>query len=77
MVADGKKLTKKDASGNVTQWGVRDPVLRLPLLAVPGALTTQNGAILANADGTKVNFDEPEGRRGRAVLRSTSATSTR
>ena len=36
MVEYAKKLTKTDASGNVTQWGVQDPVVGLPVLAVPG-----------------------------------------
>ena len=31
-----QKLTKRDASGNVTQWGVAGAVVRLPVLALPG-----------------------------------------
>ena len=31
-----KKLTKRDASGNVTQWGLEVPSSGLPLLALPG-----------------------------------------
>ena len=30
MVSFGKKLTKKDASGNVTQWGLRIPPRAFP-----------------------------------------------
>ena len=32
-----QKLTKRDASGNVTQWGVQIPSSGFPVLAVPGA----------------------------------------
>ena len=37
MQAFAEKLTKRDASGNTTQWGVQIPLVRLSLLAVPGA----------------------------------------
>ena len=59
MVAFGKKLTKKDASGNVTQWGVEIPSSGFPYWLFQ-ALTTQNGAILANQDGTKVAYNDPK-----------------
>ena len=58
MVEFGKKLVKKDANGNVTQWGVRIPTSGFPYWLFQG-LTTPNGAILANADGNKVNFNDP------------------
>src|SRR3569833_1618017 len=59
MVSFGKKLTKKDASGRVTQWGVEIPSSGFPYWLFQ-ALTTQNGAILANQDGTKVAFNDPK-----------------
>jgi sn-glycerol 3-phosphate transport system substrate-binding protein len=58
MVSFGKKLTKKDASGRVTQWGVEIPSSGFPYWLFQ-ALTTQNGAILANQDGTKVAYNDP------------------
>ncbi|WP_150493520.1 ABC transporter substrate-binding protein [Roseibium aquae] len=59
MVEFGKKLTKKDASGNVTQWGVRIPSSGFPYWLFQG-LTTQNGVILANSEGNRTNFDDPK-----------------
>ncbi|MYM54638.1 ABC transporter substrate-binding protein [Thalassovita mangrovi] len=59
MVEMGKKLTKKDANGNVTQWGVRIPSSGFPYWLFQG-LTTENDVILANADGNKTNFDDPK-----------------
>ncbi|MFK8081225.1 MAG: ABC transporter substrate-binding protein [Granulosicoccus sp.] len=55
----GKKLVKKDDNGNVTQWGVRIPSSGFPYWLFQG-LTTQNGAILANAEGNQTNFDDPK-----------------
>ncbi|WP_022720680.1 ABC transporter substrate-binding protein [Rhodopseudomonas sp. B29] len=59
MVDFGKKLTKRDASGAVTQWGLEIPSSGFPYWLFQ-ALTTQNGAILANAEGTKVAYDDPK-----------------
>lgn len=59
MVEMGKRLTVKDASGNVTQWGVRIPSSGFPYWLFQG-LTTQNDVILANADGNEVNFADPK-----------------
>uniref|UniRef100_UPI003BA8C48F ABC transporter substrate-binding protein n=1 Tax=Stappia sp. TaxID=1870903 RepID=UPI003BA8C48F len=59
MVEFGKKLTKKDANGNVTQWGVRIPSSGFPYWLFQG-LTTENDVILANSDGNKTNFDDPK-----------------
>ncbi len=59
MVAFGKKLTKRDASGAVTQWGLEIPSSGFPYWLFQ-ALTTQNGAILANQDGTKVAYNDPK-----------------
>lgn len=57
MVEFGKKLTKRDASGAVTQWGLEIPSSGFPYWLFQ-ALTTQNGAILANAEGNKVAYDD-------------------
>jgi sn-glycerol 3-phosphate transport system substrate-binding protein len=59
MVDFGKKLVKKDASGKVTQWGVRIPSSGFPYWLFQG-LTTENDVILANAEGNKTNFDDPK-----------------
>ena len=53
------KLTKKDASGKVTQWGVQIPSSGFPYWLFQ-TLTTTNGALLANETGTKVAFDDPK-----------------
>ena len=57
--ADAAKLTKKDASGKVTQWGVQIPSSGFPYWLFQ-TLTTTNGAILANEAGTQVKFDDPK-----------------
>ncbi|SED00221.1 carbohydrate ABC transporter substrate-binding protein, CUT1 family [Rhizobiales bacterium GAS188] len=51
-----KKLTKRDASGNVTQWGIEIPSSGFPYWLFQG-LTTEAGAVLMNAEGTKTAFD--------------------
>ena len=53
------KLTKKDAAGKVTQYGVQIPSSGFPYWLFQ-TLTTTNGAILANDSGTAVKFDEPK-----------------
>jgi sn-glycerol 3-phosphate transport system substrate-binding protein len=53
------RLTKKDASGNVTQWGVQIPSSGFPYWLFQ-TLTTPNDAILANEAGTQVKFDDPK-----------------
>ncbi|MBL8698210.1 MAG: ABC transporter substrate-binding protein [Alphaproteobacteria bacterium] len=58
LVEMGRKLTKKDASGNVTQWGVSIPSSGFPYWLFQ-ALTTQNDARLMNAAGNEVYFDKP------------------
>ena len=59
LTADARKLTKKDASGNVTQWGVQIPSSGFPYWLFQ-TLTTPNGAVLANETGTQVKFDDPK-----------------
>jgi len=50
------KLTKRDASGNTTQWGVQIPSSGFPYWLFQG-LTTPAGAILANDAGDKTAYD--------------------
>ena len=59
LKAAATKLTKKDASGKVTQWGVQIPSSGFPYWLFQ-TLTTGNDAILANEAGTKVKFDDPK-----------------
>ncbi|MHB8494990.1 MAG: ABC transporter substrate-binding protein [Casimicrobiaceae bacterium] len=59
MTADAEKLTKRDASGKVTQWGVEIPSSGFPYWLFQG-LAIENGANLMNAAGTEVYFDKPE-----------------
>ena len=58
MVEFAKKLTKKDASGNVSQWGVQVPSSGFPYWLFQG-FTTQNGVMLMNKDGTQTFYDSP------------------
>ncbi|MDQ7954445.1 MAG: ABC transporter substrate-binding protein [Rhodocyclaceae bacterium] len=53
------KLTKKDASGKTTQYGVQIPSSGFPYWLFQ-TLTTPNDAILANEAGTQVKFDDPK-----------------
>ena len=59
MQAFAEKLTKRDASGNTTQWGVSIPSSGFPYWLFQG-LTTQAGAILANPEGNRTFYDKPE-----------------
>jgi sn-glycerol 3-phosphate transport system substrate-binding protein len=59
MLAFGQKLTKRDASGNVTQWGLQIPSSGFPYWLFQG-LSTQAGAILMNEAGNQTAFDKPE-----------------
>jgi len=59
MTEYAQKLTKRDASGNVTQWGVQIPSSGFPYWLFQG-LTTENGVQLMNALGTETYYDKPE-----------------
>ncbi|ROP99811.1 carbohydrate ABC transporter substrate-binding protein (CUT1 family) [Stella humosa] len=54
-----KKLTKRDASGNVTQWGMQVPSSGFPYWLFQG-FTTQAGAELMNQAGDTTFYDKPE-----------------
>jgi sn-glycerol 3-phosphate transport system substrate-binding protein len=58
LVADGKKLTQRDASGNVSQWAVEIPSTAFTYWLFQG-LTTANNVRLMNAAGTQTAFDKP------------------
>ena len=53
-----KKLTKRDAGGNVTQWGVEIPSSGFPYWLFQ-ALTTENDVQLMNGAGTETYFAKP------------------
>lgn len=59
LVSMGEKLTQRDSNGNVERWGIQVPSSGFPYWLFQG-FSTQNGAILANAEGTAVNFDDVE-----------------
>ena len=58
MVEFAKKLTKTDASGNVTQWGVKIPSSGFPYWLFQG-LRRRTTSILMNEAGTETYFDKP------------------
>lgn len=57
MVEMGKKLTVKDANGNVTQWGTRIPNLGLAGAWLFGGLVKSKGDVLSTDTGTEARFD--------------------
>jgi sn-glycerol 3-phosphate transport system substrate-binding protein len=59
MAEYAEKLTKRDASGKVTQWGVQIPSSGFPYWLFQ-ALAIENGINLMNAAGTEVYYDKPE-----------------
>ena len=59
MAAMAAKLTKRDAGGAVTQWGIQIPSSGFPYWLFQG-LTTQAGIQLMNAAGNETYFDKPE-----------------
>jgi sn-glycerol 3-phosphate transport system substrate-binding protein len=58
LVADGGKLTKRDAAGAVSQWTVEIPSTGFPYWLFQG-LTTANDVRLMNPAGTQTYFDKP------------------
>jgi sn-glycerol 3-phosphate transport system substrate-binding protein len=59
MTQYAEKLTKRDASGKATQWGVQIPSSGFPYWLFQG-LTIENGVNLMNSAGTEVYYDKPE-----------------
>ena len=58
LVAEGAKLTKRDAAGAVTQWAIEIPSSGFPYWLFQG-LTTANKVRLMNAAGTETYYDKP------------------
>jgi sn-glycerol 3-phosphate transport system substrate-binding protein len=58
LIADGRKLAKRDAAGNVSQWAIEIPSTSGPQWLLQG-LTLANGVRLANQSGTQTYFDAP------------------
>jgi sn-glycerol 3-phosphate transport system substrate-binding protein len=58
LVADGGKLAKRDAAGNVSQWAIEIPSSGFPYWLFQG-LTTANNVRLMNQAGTQTYFDKP------------------
>ena len=59
MADYAQKLTKRDASGKVTQWGVQIPSSGFPYWLFQG-LAIENGVNLMNTAGTETYYDRPE-----------------
>lgn len=59
MIEMGKKLTVKDANGNVTQWGTRIPTLGLGGAWLFGGLVVSKGDVLTTDTGTEARMNTP------------------
>lgn len=59
MTSMAQRLTKKDAAGKITQYGVQIPSSGFPYWLFQG-LTTQNDVILSNEAGNVTRFDDPK-----------------
>ena len=57
-LAFAEKLTKRDASGNTTQWGMQIPSSGFPYWLFQG-LTTPNDVVLMNQEGDRTFYDKP------------------
>ena len=53
-----RRLTRRDAAGRVTQWGIQVPSTGYPYWLFQG-FTTQNDVVLMNDAGTRTYFDTP------------------
>lgn len=60
MVEMGQALTLRDASDNVTQYGLGIPSSMNAVHWLFGALVAQNGGMLSSEDGLHTFFDSPE-----------------
>jgi sn-glycerol 3-phosphate transport system substrate-binding protein len=58
QVEFAKRLTRRDASGNVTQWGLQVPSSGFPYWLFQG-FTTQNDVLLMNEAGNQTYYDKP------------------
>ena len=58
MLEYAHKLTRRDASGKTSQWGVQVPSSGFPYWLFQG-FTTQNNVLLMNQDGDTTYYDNP------------------
>ncbi len=58
MLDYARKLTRRDAAGNVTQWGIQVPSSGFPYWLFQG-FTTQNDVLLMNEAGNQTYYDKP------------------
>jgi len=58
QVEYARKLTKRDAGGNVSQWGLEVPSSGFPYWLFQG-FTTQNDVLLMNPAGNETYYDKP------------------
>ncbi len=58
MLQYAQKLTKRDAAGKVTQWGVQVPSSGFPYWLFQG-FTTPNNVVLMNKAGNQTYYDNP------------------
>ena len=59
MVEAGKKLTKRDAAGNVSTWGIQVPSTGFGYWMLQ-SFAIENGVELMNSAGTETYFDKPK-----------------
>ena len=59
QVAFAQKLTRADASGSASQWGIQVPSSGFPYWLFQG-FATQAGAVLMNEEGNRTFYDQPE-----------------
>ena len=59
QITFAQKLTKTDASGGASQWGIQVPSSGFPYWLFQG-FTTQAGAVLMNEEGNRTFYDKPE-----------------
>jgi sn-glycerol 3-phosphate transport system substrate-binding protein len=59
QLAFAQKLTKTDASGAATRWGIQVPSTGFPYWLFQG-FSTQAGGILMNPEGNRTFYDKPE-----------------
>ena len=60
LIEYSKQLTKRDANGNVAQWGLQIPSGGAFGYWLFQALTTPNDVLLMNQDGTETYLDDPK-----------------
>ena len=59
LVADGKALTKRDAAGQTTQWGVQIPSNLTAYWLLQGLAAQESALLTGDGTGTTVSFNAP------------------